>query len=173
MSIAQTTDYEIILIGDFNIEYLDCSNKKWLNFIQLFDLKQLVNSPTRINQNSSFLIGHIYCSNPENIFDCYVPQYSISDHFPICFTRKSNAKIKKTTHYTSSYRCFKKFNEELFISDLRSNFNEFSLRICHIDDDVATWYSLLIKQLDRHVPVKSKRVKTQHLPNWFTHDISL
>ena len=172
LSIAQTTGYEIILIGDFNIDYLNCSNKKWLNLIQLFDLKQLVNSPTRITQNSSSLIDHIYCSNPENIFDCFVPQYSISDHFPICFTRKTNAKIKKTTHYTSSYRCFKKFNEELFISDLTSDFNDFSLRNCHIDDDVATWYSLLIKQLDRHAPVKSKRVKTQHLPNWFTHDIS-
>ena len=31
---------------------------------------------------------------------------------------------------------------------------------------------MLIKRQDRHAPVKSKRVKTQHLLNWFTHDIS-
>ena len=28
LSIAQTTGYEIILMGDFNINYLNCSNKK-------------------------------------------------------------------------------------------------------------------------------------------------
>lgn len=69
LSIAQATGLEIILMGDFNFDFLNCSNKKWLNLIQLFDLKQLITSPTRETQTSSSLIDHLYSSNPENITD--------------------------------------------------------------------------------------------------------
>ena len=34
-------------------------------------------------------------SNPESISECFVPSYSISDHFPVCFSRKINSKISK------------------------------------------------------------------------------
>ena len=97
LSITQATGLEIILIGDFNINFLNCSNKKWLNLVELFDLKQMITTPTRVTQNTSSLIDHLYCSNTENISDCFVPNYSISDHFPICFSRK----IKSYRYYIS------------------------------------------------------------------------
>ena len=127
LSIAQTTSLEIIVMGDLNIDLLNCSNRKWLNLIQLFDLQQLISDPIRITNKTSALIDHLYCSNPENISDCFVSHHSISDHFPICFSRKINSKIKKTTHTSTSYRCFKNFNEELFVSDLAHDFNTFSV----------------------------------------------
>ena len=50
---------QIILIGDFNIDYISCTNRKWLNLVQLFDLSQLVSEPTRYsnidNDNQSCL----------------------------------------------------------------------------------------------------------------------
>ena len=61
LSIAQATGLEIILMGDFNINFLNCSNKKWLNLVELFDLKQMITTPTRVTQNTSSLIGHLYC----------------------------------------------------------------------------------------------------------------
>ena len=89
-----TEGFEIILIGDFNINYLNCSNKKWLHLVELFDLKQMITTPTRVTQNTSSIIDHLYCSSPDYISDCFVPKYSISDHFPICFTRrKINSKV--------------------------------------------------------------------------------
>ena len=51
ISIAQTAGLEIIIMGDFNIGYKNCSNKKWLSLVQLFDLSQLITSPTRETQN--------------------------------------------------------------------------------------------------------------------------
>ena len=106
LSVAQTTGFEIILIGDFNINYLNCSNKKWLHLVELFDLKQMITTPTRVTQNTSSIIDHLYCSNPDYISDCFVPKYSISDHFPICFTRKINSKVKRSFHISTTYRCF-------------------------------------------------------------------
>ena len=105
-------------MGDFNIDLRSCTNHKWLNLLQLFDLSQLVTEPTRVTQTSSSLIDHVYSSNPENISECFVPFYSISDHFPVCLTRKISCKVTKSEHTTSSYRCFKNFNEAMFLSDL-------------------------------------------------------
>ena len=38
VSAAQASGLEIILMGDLNIDYLACTNSKWLNLVQLFDL---------------------------------------------------------------------------------------------------------------------------------------
>ena len=43
--VAQTTGFETIIDGDFNINYLNCSNKKWLHLVELFDLKQMITTP--------------------------------------------------------------------------------------------------------------------------------
>ena len=91
-------------MGDFNIDLQSCSNSKWLNLIQLFDLTQFVKEPTRVTESSSTIIDHAYSSDSANITECFVPSYAISDHFPICFTRKVNSKISKTVHTMSSYR---------------------------------------------------------------------
>ena len=68
ISLAQTTGLEIIIMGNFNIDYKNCSNKKWLNLVQLFDLSQLITSPTRETQTSSSLIDHLYSTHPEKYF---------------------------------------------------------------------------------------------------------
>ena len=91
--------------------------------------------------------------------------YSISDNFPICFSRKINSKIKKRSHTSKSYRCFKIFSEELFLADLAREFNSFSLSQSSIDYDINSWYKHFLKQLDRHIPIKTKRVKPKHLPS--------
>ena len=172
LSFAQTTGFEIIVIGDFNIDYSNCSNKKWLHLVQLFDLKQMISTPTRVTLNTSSIIDHLYCTNTEHISDCFVPHYSISDHFPICFTRKINSKVKKSCHISTSYRCFKTFDEELFLRDLSEELSRFSISESDIANDLSLWYKILIKQLDQHAPVKTKRVKPKHMPPWFSPEIA-
>ena len=60
LSAAQTSGLEMIIIGDINIDYHACTNSKWLNLVQLFDLTQLVTEPTRMAESSTTLIDHIY-----------------------------------------------------------------------------------------------------------------
>ena len=69
LSIAQTTGFEIILMGDFNIDYSNCSNKKWLHLVQFFDLKQMISTPTRVSLNTSSIFDYLYCTNTEHISD--------------------------------------------------------------------------------------------------------
>lgn len=71
LSIAQTTGLELILMGDFNIDFISCTNRKRLHLIELFDLSQLVSYPTRITEATSSIIDHVYASNPENVTECF------------------------------------------------------------------------------------------------------
>ena len=116
LSIAQATGLEFILMGDFNIDFNLCTNNKWLNLLQLFDLSQLVSEPTRVTQATATIIDHIYMSNPENISKCFVSKLSISNHFSVSFSRKVHCKFSKNKHITTSYRCYKHFNEANFLA---------------------------------------------------------
>ena len=171
LSKAHATGFELLLMGDFNIDITSCTNPKWNNLIQLFDLLQIVKEPTRVTHSTSTIIDHVYTTKPENIIECFVPHYAISDHYPICITRKVNFKIPKTEHIISTYRCFKKFNENAFLSDLESNFQNFELVHQSVDDDFESLYSIIINQLDRYAPIKQRRVKSRRLPDWYTPEI--
>ena len=139
---ALSENKEIILMGDFNIDLIKIENKKWINFINNFNLQQQICTATRICDKSETLIDHIYTTNPENIVHCHVPSYALSDHYPVCLNRKINIKIKKESHIEIKYRCFKKFNEDAFCTDLHQT----PFHIVEMEDDidiaVDKWYEL-------------------------------
>ncbi|MCW4260568.1 MAG: endonuclease/exonuclease/phosphatase family protein [Candidatus Thiodiazotropha endolucinida] len=118
ISVAQSTGLEFLIMGDLNIDMKLCSNSKWLHLVELFDLSQLINNPTRVTDTSSTIIDHVYTSDRGNITECFVASYAVSDHFPVCFSRKVKCKISKDEHIATSYRCFKTFDEQLFLFDL-------------------------------------------------------
>ena len=160
-------------MGDFNIDLKAHTNNKWLNLINLFDLTQLVTEPTRVTETTDTLIDHVYTTHPENIVRCFTSTLSLSDHFPICFTRKVNSKLLKDKHTKSTYRSYKHFDENKFISiiSIANDLDAFAADKSCIDEDLNIWYSFLLKHLNNHAPIKSKRVKSKRLPDWFTPDI--
>ena len=132
-------------MGDFNFDLSMNTNRKWLNLIELFDLSQLISQPTQVTISSTIL-DHVYTSHPENNSESFVSHYSISDHFPVCFSRKINNKISKSDHITTSYRSFKTFNEDAFINDLSGDLNNFTVSPqTDINDDLMIWYSIFLK----------------------------
>ena len=100
LSIAQATGLEAKLMDDFNIDVTVHSNIKWQHLIDLFDLSQMIREPTRVTETTSTIIDHVYTSHPDNIIESFVSPYSISDHFPVCFTRKISNRISKSNHVT-------------------------------------------------------------------------
>ena len=81
-----------------------------------FNFSQLVDKPTRISQYSSTLIDHIFSNAPNNISSISVPQYSISDHLPVCVTTQ-NLSDKGSAHKYIRYRKTEQFDENAFLSD--------------------------------------------------------
>ena len=172
LSVAQASGLEIILMGDFNIDYISCTNRKWLNLVQLFDLSQLVSEPTRVTQTSATIIDHVYTTNVENITECFISDFSISDHLPICVTRKINSRVSKSSHITTNYRCFKHFDETMFLNDLENDLITFTANQSTVDEDFAVWHNIIMKHLNNHAPTKNKRVKCKRLPDWFSPEIT-
>ncbi len=59
---------EIIILGDFNADYLKPNdNKEIKGIFQLFGFKQLIKTATRITKESSTLIDLIATNNPQSI----------------------------------------------------------------------------------------------------------
>ena len=105
---------EIIVTGDFNFNLLcgTSSSRQWLRTTESFNMSQLVNRPTRVTAISETLIDHVYTNSPENILDVSVPVLGLSDHYPVCITRKLSKSFKNgPVHKFISYRNIKMFDE--------------------------------------------------------------
>ena len=100
----------------------------------------------------------------ENIIDCFVSLYAMSDHFLVCFSRKVNSKVAKTKHISTTYRCFKHFHESSYLDDLGSGLELFEASQSHVDDNFTKWFSVIQMQLDRYAPLKTRQVKSKRMP---------
>ena len=72
---------EIYLMGDFNIDIKDDKpcNTKIKHVIEINDLHQLINKPTRVTAHSESIIYHQYTSTPEFVKDLSIPAIAVSD----------------------------------------------------------------------------------------------
>ena len=72
-----------IFNSDINIDILCPSNsnsKKYLNVLNQFNLKQIVDKPTRVTKGSASIIDHVSVSHPKLVkFADIVPCNDISD----------------------------------------------------------------------------------------------
>ena len=83
-----------------------------------------------------------------------------------------NSKISKNQQTTASHRCFKHLDEEIYLNELNTDLQAFQVGQKHIDDDFAIWFTIILKQLNKHATIKIKRVTSKYLPEWFTPDIT-
>ena len=164
---------ELIILGDINIDYKDgCTNSKWSNMILDQSLTQLIDNPTRVTSTTSSIIDHVDVSHSEHIIETNVPIFAISDHYPVCITRKINQRdYPNLTHKTIKYRCFKKFKEDLFLADLQHiNISQINL-INDIQAATDMWYTLFMRIINKHAPLKTKRIKYSKQPDRLTDEI--
>ena len=77
-------DGEIVLIGDFNLNYLNptSATKHFQQTTKSFHLKQTITKPTRITEETRTLIDLFLTSRPE-LYTCGVIAIGFSDHCAI------------------------------------------------------------------------------------------
>ena len=161
-------------MGDFNIDIrnADITNTNWKNVIELNDLSQLIEGPTRITAHSEKLIDYVYASVSSNVAETFVSCIAISDHYPVSFTRKvSKNQLKRRQHETIQYRCYKKFDEQQFLDNLSETLNGLNFSKGNTNSNFTLWTSSFQTVLDKHVPIGTKRVKHETQPEWFNEEI--
>ena len=169
---AQFDDKEVLLIGDFNRDLKnDQIHREWINFTSSLGLTQMINTPTREFNNSQTIIDHMYSDNPQNIIWTSVPKIGLSDHYPIFCSRKINFKINKSNHHYITYRSFKTFNEENFLSDLNNVDWNILLDCSDVNETLQSFIETFLAVVDKHVPLRKHRIKRQHQPEWLNEEI--
>ena len=74
---------DIILCGDFNINYLnDSQNKQTLNsLLTSYSLYSIIDFPTRIHNNSNTMIDNVFINTYKNVnYSAYPLSNGLSDH---------------------------------------------------------------------------------------------
>lgn len=162
---------DIVILGDFNINYLNVT-PIWSSTTSLFNLHQIIRTPTRVTKSTETLIDHIYTTNPNIVQHSAVHQTSISDHFSVhCTLVYKMPKTCTSTQSIVTYRSFKHFNYTNFCHDLDlCSFHEIYQTK---DPDIAfeSFNTLFCAIYNKHAPIKKKRVKTLSAPPWLTSEI--
>ena len=159
---------DVYILGDFNLDTCKRPNsKKVNNLAQNSHMNQLICDYTRITNVSQTIIDLIFVSRPELVVSSGVHSLGLSDHSLIYVVRKH--KQIKIPPRTVKSRCFKKFSDESFISNVQKIDWD---QITYIDDVNAAlykWQSLFTGVCDSQAPFREKRIKG-HLPEWVNYE---
>ena len=106
------------------------------------------------------------------VSEVLVSTASISVHSPIfCIWSFKLPRRLSKGHSSIEYRPFKNFNVDIFLFDLSTmpfhgvfNYNDPS-------EALAFWYDAFLPVVNKHAPLRRKRVKHPKLPPWLTKDI--
>ena len=161
----------ILILGDFNYD-LNKPQTTWITTTSLYGLHQMVKNPTRTANSKESLLDHIYTNNKSMILQTSVSNESISDHFPIfCTLSLKPPKRPAKGHTTIEYRCFKNFDKNSFLFDLASVSFQNVYNFTDPNAALSALYDAFMSVIDKHTPIRKKRVKHPTIPPWLNPDI--
>ena len=162
---------DIVLLGDFNFDLFGQQNS-WLTVISMLGLSQLITDSTRVTSKTQTLIDHIYTNDPTKVINPTIIQSSLSDHYAIfCTYHAKLPKLPKNGHDYIQYRSFKGFNETLFLHDIACLPFHQIYETLDPDKALDLLHMLMIVVIDKHAPIRTKRVKHSDLPPWITAEL--
>ena len=175
--IQQTLDTNLIMIGDLNCDTLNTEStpesKRLMNITEEYELKQLIDKPTRFCESTATTIDHIWVRDEKLIRKAGTCE-GISDHCGIygyirevdCTTESENIRR----------RSFKSFNIEEYRNDIKLLIQESNFRQAMEQKDVNlafnSWIEALQKAANKHAPWKTFKPKQdQKKIPWFCPEL--
>ena len=114
LSQVESKRYEKVILGDFNVNFNFSRKKpdqqlkrKLSRVIAMFDMHQLICTPTRITYHSE-TIDLVFVNNKHRITEAGVLHLGLSDHSLIYCTMKSSFKSNPKTVEYRSFKCYSK-----------------------------------------------------------------
>ena len=130
---------------------------------------QLIDTPTRVTNNSSSLIDHIYTNDTRKISQSGVIESGISDHFITYCTRKiDRGQIGR--HNTVKIRQMKDYSKESFIALLNECDWELVYQSREVNEACEKFSTMFTQVLDDIAPEKEIRIKGRTEP-WIDAEI--
>jgi len=165
----------LIIAGDFNVDLLQNNylSNTWSHIFESNGFHQLVTEPTRVTNSSSTLIDHVLSRECIKIQKTQVSvlKYCISDHYPVMISLSLNKHRRKKQHDEIKYRDFKHFNEIEYLNDLQNADWDKLDRCVNPGEALLELEHIINAALDKHAPIKQKRIKKTNKPAWLTKEI--
>ena len=169
----------VYITGDFNINFLDKTNKSTQNYFLMtksYNFHNIIKQSTRVSKTTSSCIDHFYTNNKNSIHSKYILVNPISDHFPLYCTLKLKYTSKKSQPLY--IRNFSKLNNDQLLSqttqqlsNLLNNFIETP------SEDIHQQFQKLSDTLktivNNNIPLEKlsrKKTKLKEKP-WLTKEI--
>ena len=163
-----------IITGDFNVNFLAQESSDFTmlsdSIIEPFNLKQVIDQPTRITETSSTLIDLMFVKNIEKVKShgvCAVP--GVSDHHLIFMAydikKPKFQPIKVTT------RSFKNFDLNAFQAAAEFANFENVYNVVDINDKVTILENTINDLLDTFAPYKTFTITKENSTPWLTDEI--
>ena len=150
-------DYEnIILIGDFNSSIAEITTRE---FCQMYNLHNLINEPTCYkNPNNPSSIDMILTNRKHSFENSTTVETGLSDHHKMIITMMKG-KFKKKDPQIINFRCYKKFDDNLFRVELQN-----ALRNTRKEMDYDYFKLTFMAILNKHAPMKKKFIRGNNAP---------
>lgn len=167
------TSEELFCLGDLNIDLMDvdCASTKRLNeFLDCFNIKQVVDSPTRVTLHTASLIDLIMVSNESLVTDVGVFSPGLSDHELVSCSLAIRPPV--TAPVYKLIRDFRYFNEELFVSDLIITPLHRVFSLGDVNDKLNFLCTKLLSLFGIHAPLRNVKITRRPAP-WLTDNLRL
>lgn len=163
---------ELVIAGDLNCNLLqpegNSYTSKLLDIMNTFQLQQHIRTPTRTTPLSQTLLDVIFTYISDNkTIEAGVIELGISDHNLVYLCRKIG--IPKKAPKIVFTRQFKNYNANQFRHDVSETLN---LNTSSNDPNILwfEWKTKFLGIVNKHAPVKQRRVKSEYKP-WLTKEI--
>nr|XP_058960856.1 uncharacterized protein LOC131787797 [Pocillopora verrucosa] len=160
-------DKPITILGDLNCDGLKKTGTEYKaleKFCTDMNLKQFITKPTRITVTTQSLLNVILVSSNNSVLVSGIIHRPISDH-SIVFVKLKVKKPKITPQYITT-RSYKKYNADLFVTDLAKEAD--SLLTIFDQTDVESELNILNDTLQSvlslHAPVKQIKLRSRPCP---------
>ena len=164
------SNYEIWIVGDFNIDFLKRTHKntkKAIDFARVYGLRQIITEPTHLTGFSRSCIDLMF-TNACFVASSGVLNDVISDHFPTyaCIKKKREAK----EYARVRARTYTSYDKVIFQTILKNE----DWNVVHMLDDPNEIWTHIFEKINNILctmcPIKYIRVTTNK-PYWLSHHI--
>ena len=167
---------EIVICGDFNINFIDNSRRK-LDFFALLDsynIKLTTLSPTRITSTTKTCIDNILTTNNNSNYEINVIPVDFSDHDAILMSIKCINLPKQTTILIRECRIFSKRSIQTFLQGLQQSVltSTTNTKLECVDYKLQEFYSIFNSNFNNAFP-KIKKVQKLNAKSWITKGIKI
>ena len=164
---ATTISNDVILLGDFNCDMIEpnkppMDGRDLCDLLDIYNLENLIKSPTRITKTSKTLLDVILKNNKKRILSSGVVDVQISDQF-LVFTilRLSAPRLQSRKIYARRY---KNFNSDTFLEDLQNAPFHIMDVFDDVDNKLFAFESLYLDIINEQVPIKKFHARGNQVP---------